>query len=59
MLNMPDRRNGDPLTDEERKWFRKIVQRIAALLALGSKLDELYQLTAADAFKATELGIER
>jgi predicted helicase len=54
-----DRRSGNPLTDEERKWFRKIIQRIAALLALGSELDELYQQVVADAFKATELGIER
>jgi hypothetical protein len=54
-----DRRDGNPLTDEERKSFRKIIQRIGALLALGSELDELYQLAAADAFKATELGIER
>lgn len=54
-----DRRSGNPLTDDERKWFRQIIQRIAALLALGSELDALYQLAAADAFTAAELGIER
>jgi hypothetical protein len=54
-----DRRNGNPLTDDERKWFRQIVQRVAALLALGTELDALHQETAADAFTAAELGIER
>ena len=54
-----DRRNDSPLTDDERRWFRQIVQRIATVLALGTELDALYQHTAADAFTATELGIER
>jgi len=54
-----DRRDGNPLTDDERKWFRQIVQRIAALLALGPQLDALYQRVVADAFTASELGIER
>lgn len=54
-----DRRDGHPLTDGERKWFRQIIQRIAALLALGPELDALYQRAAADAFTAAELGIER
>lgn len=54
-----DRRADKPLTDDERKWFRQIVQRIAALLALSVELDELYQLAAADAFTAAELGIDR
>lgn len=54
-----DRRDDKPLTDDERKWFRQIVQRIAALLALGGELDTLYQQAATDAFTATELGIER
>ena len=35
-----------PLTDDKRKWFRQIVQRIAALLALGADLDALYQKAA-------------
>ena len=54
-----DRRDGKPLTDDERKWFRQVIQRIAALLALGAELDDLYQRAAADAFTAAELGIER
>lgn len=54
-----DRRDGNPLTDDERKWFRQIIQRIAALLALGHELDELYQRATSDAFTAMELGIDR
>jgi SAM-dependent methyltransferase len=54
-----DRRDGKPLTDDERKWFRQVIQRISALLALGAELDDLYQRAAADAFTAAELGIER
>jgi hypothetical protein len=54
-----DRRGGKPLTDDERRWFRQIVQRIAALLALGPSLDALYQETVADAFTAEELDIAR
>jgi hypothetical protein len=54
-----DRRDGQPLTDEERRWFRQIVQRIAGLLALGPMLDALYQEAAADAFTADELKIVR
>jgi len=54
-----DRREGNPLSDDERKWFRQVIQRIAALLALGNDLDALYQRAAADAFTAAELGIER
>jgi hypothetical protein len=54
-----DRRDDKPLTDDERKWFRQIVQRIAALLALSADLDALYQEAAAAAFTATELGIAR
>jgi type ISP restriction-modification system protein len=36
-----DRRDGKPLTDDERRWFRQVIQRIAALLALGPSLDAL------------------
>jgi hypothetical protein len=54
-----DRRNGEPLTDEERRTFRQIIQRIAALLALGSALDALYQEAAVGAFTAAELRIAR
>jgi hypothetical protein len=54
-----DRRDGKPLTDDERRWFRQIIQRIAALLALGPSLDALYQDAAANAFTAEELQITR
>ena len=54
-----DRRDGSPLTDDERKWFRQIIQRLAALLAVCSELDPLYQLAAEDSFTAADLGIER
>ena len=54
-----DRRDGQPLTDEERRWFRQIIQRVAALLALGPTLDGLYQQAAASAFTAEELKINR
>jgi hypothetical protein len=54
-----DRRDGSPSTNDERQWFRQIVQRIAALLALGPSLDGLYQEAAAAAFTAEELSIAR
>jgi hypothetical protein len=54
-----DRREGKSLTDDERRWFRQIIQRIAGLLALGPALDALYQETAANAFTADELDIKR
>ena len=54
-----DRRDGKPLTDDERRWFREVIQRIAALLALGPALDALYQEAAANAFTIDELGITR
>jgi hypothetical protein len=54
-----DRRDGRPLTDDERRWFRQVIQRIAALLALGPSLNELYEQTAANAFTAEELQIAR
>jgi hypothetical protein len=54
-----DRRDGKPLTDIERRWFRQIVQRIAALLTLGPPLDALYQEAAANAFTIDELKISR
>ena len=52
-----DRRDGKPLTEAERRWFRQMIQRIAALLALGPTLDALYQEVAAASFTATELDI--
>ena len=54
-----DRRDGTPLSDDERRWFREIIQRLAALLALGPSLDALYQEAAAEAFTVEELGIVR
>jgi hypothetical protein len=35
------------LTDDERRWFRQIIQRVAALVALGPSLNELYEQAAA------------
>jgi hypothetical protein len=54
-----DRRDDRALTDDERRWFRQVIQRIAALLALGNDLDALYQEAVIDAFTATELEIVR
>ena len=54
-----DRRDGKALTNDERRWFRQMVQRIGALLALGPSLDALYQDAAANAFTAEELQIVR
>jgi hypothetical protein len=50
-----DRRGGKPLDDGERRWLRQMVQRIAALLALGPSLDSLYQEVVAKSFSAMEL----
>ena len=52
-----DRREGKPLTEDERRWLRQMIQRIAALLALGPNLDELYQEAVAESFTAAELMI--
>ena len=54
-----NRRDGQPLTVGERRWFRSIIQRIAALLALRSDIDALYSSASANAFTAKELEIER
>jgi hypothetical protein len=54
-----DRRNDAALTDDERRWFRQTIQRLAALLALAPELDSLYQEAASDAFTAAELGMDR
>lgn len=54
-----DRRNEHPLTDDERLWFRQVIQRIAALLALGLALDSRSKDAAAGAFTAAELNISR
>ena len=54
-----NRRDGQPLTTGERRWFRSIVQRIAAVLVLGPDIDALYSSASANAFTAKELKIER
>jgi len=54
-----DRRDGKPLSDDERRWFRAIIQRVAALLALGPSLNALYEQAAANAFTVEELQIGR
>jgi hypothetical protein len=53
-----DRRDDAALTDDERRWFRQTVQRVAALLALEPELDALYQDAAGDSFTVAELGME-
>lgn len=52
-----DRRSDEPLTTDERRWFKSMVQRIAALIALGSELDKLYSGASEDALTAKELGL--
>jgi hypothetical protein len=54
-----DRYDDKPLNNEDRRWVRAIVQRIAAILALRETLDRLYSEAAANAYTAAELGIER
>jgi len=54
-----DRRDNKPLSTDERRWLRSIVQRVAAPLALNDELDRIYSLAAENAFTAAELGIER
>ena len=54
-----NRRGGAPISAEERRWFRAMVQRIAALLALGPSLDEFYSEASEDILTAEKLGIER
>lgn len=53
------RRDGRPLTLEERQHFRSMVQRLAALLTLHEAADALYEKSAAAAFTAEELGVRR
>lgn len=52
-----DRNDGRLLSDDERRWLRQMIQRIAALQALSPSLDALYQDTVADSFTATDLKI--
>ena len=51
------RRDGAPLALAERRWFKSMVQRIAALVALEPQLDLLYASAAVDAFTGEELGL--
>lgn len=44
------RRNNQPLTLSEKDHFRSMVQRIAALLSLSEKLNELYESAAENAW---------
>jgi hypothetical protein len=50
-------RRGGPLNNEERQWFRSMIQRVAVLLALGPALDALYQEASVNYFTSVELGI--
>ena len=54
-----NRRDGQPLRTEERRWFRSVVQRIAAILAFSPEIDRLYSAASENAFTASELKIER
>ena len=54
-----DCRGGEPLTPDEPRWFRSTVQRIAAILAIGPRLADLYSAASEDASAAAELWIER
>lgn len=54
-----NRRDGEPLTTDERRWFRSMVQRIAALITIGAALDTLYSQASEDTFTAADLGIKR
>lgn len=49
--------DGRPLSANERRHFRSMVGRIAAILTLQERLDELYSGCAANAFTADELGL--
>lgn len=51
------RRQGRPLTLDEVAHLRSIVQRLATLPALDDEMNSLYDLAAADAFTAEELGL--
>ena len=51
------RTSGRPLSLAEKDHFREMVHRLAALLVLRPKLDELYEQAAADSFTAEELGL--
>jgi hypothetical protein len=50
------RRRGGPITVEELDHLASMVRRIAALIAIRERLDQLYDDCSADAFTAAELG---
>lgn len=50
------RRGGHPLSLAEKDHFREIVQRVAAILSLSERLDQLYARAASDAWTADEAG---
>lgn len=54
-----NRRDGMPLSVDERRWFKTMVQRIAALISLSNRLDDLYSQASETAFTAAKLAIER
>lgn len=54
-----NRRHNTPISADERRWFRSMVQRIAALGALYPVLDELYSEASEDAFTGADLSIAR
>ncbi|WP_228766228.1 type ISP restriction/modification enzyme [Pelagerythrobacter aerophilus] len=54
-----DRRKDSPLTLAEAKWLRSVIQRIAALVAIGADLDSLYAKASEIAFTAEELGLRK
>lgn len=49
--------SSEGLTLDERRTFRQIIQRIAALLALGPEWDRSYPGTVTGSFTACEFGI--
>ena len=50
-------RGGEALGLPELRWFRQMVQRVAALLSLGPRLDAAYEASLSGAFTAAELGV--
>jgi hypothetical protein len=46
-----------PLAPEDRRHFRSMVQRLAAVLALEQQANGLYEAAVASAFTAEELGV--
>jgi len=52
-----ERRSGGPLTLAEADHFRSMVQRLAALLALGPELDAAYEGASADCLIAEDLAV--